>query len=259
MGHLSDWRHLTSAHTFVSFDIRLFMAFLYVQAASPQALANTLWAVATLQHKPQEQWIRQLEQRCASIMLDSSSPQQQHLQQQHAAGPSLHSDLHSQQQQQQQQPLWYPSRAQHPHQQQQLQGVRQEAFTAHGLYQLVWSLAKLQWQPTASFQAGFWSASLSQLPSMTPHGTSGVLWAAASLGLQPPEPWQCSWLAELQGQMQQGGCGPQDCANALWAVVRLGMQPGEGWVQDALRASRAVLRAAGTQVRLAGWQRHMAD
>jgi hypothetical protein len=197
-----------------------------VQEAAPQALANTLWAVATLQHRPQEQWLRQLDAQCASILQASCSSEQQQ-----STYPFTSTGPGPQQQQQQQQ-----------------QRYEKDRFSAHGLYQLVWAMAKLQWQPTATFQAGFWSASLSQLPAMSAHGVTGVLWAVASLALRPPKPWTAAWLSVLQARMRQGVCRPQDVGNALWAVVRLGLRPDGEWVQEALIATQAVLKASGTQV-----------
>jgi hypothetical protein len=218
-------------------DVLLSVTVQQVHKAPAQALANTLWAVASLQHRPQEEWLRQVEGRCASILhSSSSSSQQQHGQ--HQEQPPMHSTAQQQQQ--------------HQGQQQQQQQQRQQrwagdSFSAHGLYQLIWALAKLQWQPTAAFQAGFWSASLTQLPHLTPHGATGVLWAVASLALVPPKPWSTGWLSGLRARMEAGVCGPQDLGNALWAVVRLGLRPDESWLQVAMRATQDVLQSAGTQ------------
>lgn len=206
-----------------------------LQEAAPQALSNTLWAVATLQHRPTEGWLRQMEAHCTSI-LDSTQQQQQWQGLQEPTEPPQAQHIQQtwqQQQRQRQRQPWSSAR-----------------FSPLGLYHLLWAMAKLQWQPAPAFQAGFWPASLSQLQHMSPHGTSGILWAAASLALQPPGPWAIAWLSRLQQQMQQRRCGPQDLANALWAVVRLGLRPGSAWLDDALRATQAVLASAGTQVRI---------
>jgi len=204
-----------------------------LQEAAPQALSNTLWAVATLQHRPSEGWLRQLEAHCTSILDSSQQQQRQELQEPTGPVQAQHIQQYWQQQQRQRQHQPWSS----------------TGFSPLGLYHLLWAMAKLQWQPAPAFQAGFWPASLSQLQHMSPHGTSGILWAAASLALQPPGPWATAWLSRLQQQMQQGRCGPQDLANALWAVVRLGLRPDPAWLDDALRATQAVLASAGTQVR----------
>jgi hypothetical protein len=193
-------------------DTLLAAAARQLHAAAPQAVANTLWAVAMLQHRPGEDWLLRVDAHCCTCMQSSASSSWQQRQQQ---------------------------------QQQQQQG----SFTPLGLHQVLWAMAKLQWRPTQALQDAFWSASLGQLQHMTPHGTSGTLWAVASLALQPPQAWTAAWLHALAMQLRQERCGPQDVSNALWAVVRLGLRPEPTWVDAAMCASHALLPAAGTQVR----------
>jgi hypothetical protein len=220
-------------------DVLLAAAAGHVQTASPQALSNVLWSVATLQHRPKEQWLEQLEARCTGILAASCTQQHWHAAQHTPDSSSL---AHTQQHERIQQQQWQ--------QQQRWQRAQPGGLTPRGLHQLIWAMARLQWQPSGAFKAAFWPASLALLADMQPHGTTGVLWAVASLALQPPGPWVSAWMGTLQQQMQAGLCGPQDLSNALWAVVRLGLKPWEAWLQDALAATEAVLDRAGTQVRL---------
>jgi hypothetical protein len=182
--------------------------------AAPQALANTLWAVATMQYRPQEQWLSMVEERCCCCLL---------LQQQQASQHSL--QLHTGR----------------------IAAAHQAQFTCKGLHQLLWSMAKLQWMPEQRFLSLFWAVSGIQLPHMTPHGTSGILWAAASLEVPPADGWVQSWLHVTQQQLTERRCGDQDVSNALWGVVKLGVQPSQSWLEAAMQASGAVLAAAGSQ------------
>jgi hypothetical protein len=182
-----------------------------MHSAAPQALANTLWAVATMQYRPQEQWLNMVEERCCCLLQQQAS--QHGLQQQ--AGRTA--------------------------------GAHQAHFTSKGLHQLLWSMAKLQWMPEQRFLSLFWAVSSTQLPHMTPHGTSGILWAAASLEVSPPEHWVQSWLHVTQQQLAERRCGDQDVSNALWGVVKLGVRPSQAWLEVAMDASGAVLAGAGSQ------------
>jgi hypothetical protein len=179
--------------------------------AAPQALSNTLWAVATLQYRPQEQWLSRVEERCCCLLQQQASQ----LGLQPRSGRSA--------------------------------GAHGAQFSSKGLHQLLWSMAKLQWMPEQRFLALFWAASGAQLPQMTPHGTSGILWAAASLEVSPPGDWLQSWLQVTQQQLAQHRCGDQDVSNALWSIVKLGVQPSTAWYEAAMDASGAVLAAAGSQ------------
>ncbi|KAF6255487.1 hypothetical protein COO60DRAFT_1641492 [Scenedesmus sp. NREL 46B-D3] len=182
-----------------------------MHGAAPQALANTLWAVATLQYRPQEQWLSTIEQRCCSLLQQQAS--QQDLQQQLPRSAAAH----------------------------------QAQFTCKGLHQLLWSMAKLQWLPDPQFLTLFWAVSGAQLPQMTPHGMSGILWAAASLEVAPAEGWVQSWLQVTQQQLAASRFGDQDVANALWGVVKLRVSPSQSWLGAAMAGSGAVLAGAGSQ------------
>lgn len=186
-------------------------------STSPQALANTLWAVAVLQYRPSEQWLSNLESSCMQLL-------QQQQQRQTAALRSVRGPCLRRQQQQ-----------------------KTKEFSSKGLHQVLWAMAKLEWVPSDAFLKAYWAVSQQQLATMTPQGTTGIMWAAASLEIKPPSDWLDTWFNSSQLQFRKGRCRDLDLANALWASVRLGLEPCASWLQQGLASAEAVLAQAGAQ------------
>ena len=186
-----------------------------VATASPQDLANTLWALAVMREGKQEQQaeqqllVQQGEQGRKQQQEEDGKGTKQQLQLQGASKPHLL--------QQQQEGAGQVGKAQ----QSQFQQQEEESKPP----QLQTQQEKREWGNqhqqeqhkgrkmllSSSWLASFWLASERQLQQHSPQEIANTLYAAAALGLQPPPSWcdKCleatAALWELQLQQQQQG------------------------------------------------------
>lgn len=201
-----------------------------LQLAAPQAVANTLWAVATLQNRPHEQWLSLVEERCCLIL------QQQQQQQQHSAGFStkgLHQLLWSMAKLQwvpEQRFLdlfWAASASQLPH------------MTPHGSSGLLWAAASLEVQPPQDWMQRWFQHTQQQLAGgeFGDQDVANALWALvrlSGLAVRPGASWLGAAL-DATGRVLPAA-GSQELAVTLWALAKLGVRPPQDWMGRWLEA-----------------------
>lgn len=93
-------------------------------------------------------------------------------------------------------------------------------LTAQGFSNILWALAVLERPPSKDWLAGFWPACRTLLPQMTSQGLVNCLWAAARLGLQPPQ----EWVGDVAALLLNRGVSSltrQGLSNTIWALSKI--------------------------------------
>jgi hypothetical protein len=200
-----------------------------MHSAAPQALANTLWAVATLQYRPSEQWLSMMEKRCCSLLQQQASCSAGA----HAAAFSckgLHQLLWSMAKLQwmpEQRFLslfWAASQAQLPQ------------MTPHGTSGILWAAASLEVTPPEDWLHTWLNVSQQQLVECKcgDQDASNALWALVKLGVRPGAAWLAAAM-DASGAVL-AGAGSQELSMLLWSWAKLGVRPQQQWMQGWLQA-----------------------
>jgi hypothetical protein len=196
-----------------------------IDSAAPQALANMLWAVATLQYRPREQWLSMVEDRCCDLLQQQASHQQ--IGSAFSAAftcKGLHQLLWSMAKLQwmpEQRFLslfWSVSQAELPH------------MTPHGTTGILWAAASLEVMPPEAWLHTWLSAMQQQLLDgrCGDQDVSNALWAVVKLGLRPHEAWLAAAM-DASGAVL-AGAGSQELSLLLWSWAKLGVRPQQQWM-----------------------------
>ncbi|GLI59944.1 hypothetical protein VaNZ11_001996 [Volvox africanus] len=118
-------------------------------------------------------------------------------------------------------------------------------FTAHGLSQLLWGLARLGHTPQEPTMQALCTDVQRQLQHFTPSGLSNSLWGVTVMSYKPPD----SWVADVAASSLQlmPSCSSYDLSIITWALLRLGFVPNRDWLAGFLSASFCQLPSASPE------------
>jgi len=168
-----------------------------------QALANTLWALATLGQRPPLPWLNRVLQHAEAAAVRGFLS---------AQGVAM--------------TLWALAALAVVPQASCLTALLTAAqqhlrhFTTQGCSNVLWALAVLERPPSKEWLAGFWPQCRTLLPQMTSQGLVNCLWSAARLGLQPPQ----EWVGDVAGLLLERGVGSltsQGISNMVWSLSKV--------------------------------------
>lgn len=168
-----------------------------------QALANTLWSLATLGQRPPVDWLNRVLQHAEAAAARGFLS---------AQGVSM--------------TLWALAALAVVPQASCLSALLAAAqqhfrhLTPQGFSNILWALAVLERPPSKDWLAGFWPACRTLLPQMTSQGLVNCMWAAARLGLQPPQEWVGD-VAGLLLERRVGSLTKQGLSNLVWALSKI--------------------------------------
>ncbi|GLC33504.1 hypothetical protein PLESTB_000082300 [Pleodorina starrii] len=120
-----------------------------------------------------------------------------------------------------------------------------QRFTAQGLSQLLWGLARLGHTPPERCMAAMCEEVLTQLPYFTAAGLSNALWGVTTLSYRPPDPWVARVADSCLRLMPT--FNSYDLSISFWALLRLGYAPGGEWLAGFLSASYGQLPSASPE------------
>ncbi|KIZ05349.1 hypothetical protein MNEG_2611 [Monoraphidium neglectum] len=167
------------------------------QAATPQAMSNTLWAAATMGLTLPDQQAQQL--------VEALVQQQQNLANTLWAAATMGLTLPDQQAQQLVATL-----------------VQQrQAATPQNLSNTLWAAATMGLTLPDQQAQQLVAALVQQRQAASPQAVSNTLWAAATMGLTLLDPQAQQLVAALVQQRQ--AATPQNLANTLWAAATMGL------------------------------------
>ena len=176
---------------------------------TPQNIASTLWAFATLGHQPEDALVAGLTVRALEVQGDFNS--------QNIANT-----------------LWAFATLELQPEDALVSGLTARAlevlggFKPQGIGNMLWAMAKLGLQTEDALLVGFTLRLLDFKGVFTPQEIANTLWAFATLGQQPEEALVVGLTAKAL--KLQDEFNPQDIANTLLAFATLGRQPGDALV-----------------------------
>lgn len=196
-----------------------------------QALANTLWALATLGQRPPLVWLNRVLQHAEAAAARGFLS---------AQGVSM--------------TLWALAALAVVPQASCLSALLAAAqqhlrhMTPQGFSNVLWALAVLERPPSKDWLAGFWTASRTLLPQMTAQALVNCMWAAARLKLQPPQ----EWVGDVAGLLLQQGVGSltrQGLSNTVWALSHISItcRTAHELLQSCLEEAAQVLQQQWSQ------------
>ncbi|KAL6758814.1 hypothetical protein V8C86DRAFT_3202912 [Haematococcus lacustris] len=215
----------------------------------PQALSNSLWALATLRVRPPPAWLQ--------AYLSASAPQLSRAAPQALANmgwalavveaPVAGSPWAA--------AFWQASALQASASPPRSPGPDALADAALGCLQdcqaqdlanILWALAKLRARPSPEWMTAWLAAVGRRLGGSAPFPApelSALLVGLAHLGFQPGPASLAPLLEALRGRLHRAG--PQVMCNSLWALAKLRVQPGQAWMQEVLGSLALQLEGAG--------------
>jgi hypothetical protein len=197
-----------------------------------QALANTLWALATLGQRPPLTWLNRVLQHAEAAAARGFLS---------AQGVSMI--------------MWALAALavvpQAPCLSALLVAAQQHMrhMTPQGFSNILWALAVLERPPSKEWLSGFWPACRTLLPQMTSQGLVNCMWSAARLGLQPPQ----EWVGDVAGLLLERGVSSltsQGLSNIVWAMSKISItcRAAHELLQSCLQQAVLVLQQQ--------WQQH---
>jgi len=190
---------------------------LTLPSAGPQALSNTLWALAKLRSPPPADWLDLYLARSATQLRDSAP---QALANTGWALATLG-------------PTQRPPAA--------WRAAFLDATAAAAPYsppaslaQAAWAAARLRLAPGQDWGRVVQDASLSRLSHFKPQDLANTSWALASLQLRPSLAWMDAMLKAVQASMRQFSAA--ELGSVIWSLAVLGYHPGEGPMRAMLAA-----------------------
>lgn len=96
------------------------------------------------------------------------------------------------------------------------------------LADIVWSVAKLQHNPSSAWLNTFAATSLPLLESFTPHQLAQVIWAFARLPYQPSQTWMDGYLAVVRDKLTEFDSA--SVSLTAWGLATLKAQPNTRWL-----------------------------
>ncbi|GIL52845.1 hypothetical protein Vafri_8611 [Volvox africanus] len=118
-------------------------------------------------------------------------------------------------------------------------------FTAHGLSQLLWGLARLGHTPQQVTMQAICTDVQRQLQHFTPSGLANALWGVTVMSYKPPYVWVADVAASSFQLMPS--CSSYDLSITTWALLRLGFVPDRDWLAGFLSASFCQLPSASPE------------
>jgi hypothetical protein len=116
------------------------------------------------------------------------------------------------------------------------------AMTPQGLSSTLWALAVLERPPSKAWLAAFWPACRALLPHMTSQGLVSCLWASARLRLQPPQEWLGDVAALMLRDEGLSSLTGQGLSNVIWAMSRISISCRAGYQLLSASLQQAVQR-----------------
>lgn len=174
-------------------------------------IADIAWGLAML-HNPKQPLLDELLQAALELMEGGQCSASSILSQQRAALQQAYT-----QQQQEGCPVAT----------QQGQELQQTCCPA-SLADLVWSMAKLQYNPGKAWLDTFEATSLPLLSSFTPNQLAQVIWAFARLPYQPGQPWIDSFLSVVRDRL--GEFDSKSVSLTAWGLATMKAQPSARWL-----------------------------
>ena len=105
-----------------------------------------------------------------------------------------------------------------------LRFLRQGEYGPHDFAIAVWSLARVGYRPSATWQSAVLRACHQSLPLYEPQQLSYMLWGVASLGLDPGLPWLRAAQAQVLARAQAGQLDSAQTAVCFWSIAKLAAQ-----------------------------------
>lgn len=104
----------------------------------------------------------------------------------------------------------------------------QQTCCPASLADLVWSVAKLQYNPGKAWLNTFAATSLPLLSTFTPNQLAQVIWAFARLPYQPGQPWVDSFLCAVRDRL--GEFDSKSVSLTAWGLATMKAQPTARWL-----------------------------
>lgn len=194
--------------------------------AGPQALSNTLWALATLRSPPPPQWLSAFMKHSTQQLRDAA-PQ---------ALANIGWALATMGVSERTTPEW--------------RRAYLEASAAAAAYappislaQSTWAVARLRLKPGAEWVEGVQNASASRLASFASQDLSNLIWGLASVGARPNIAWMDAFLRSVRSQLRSFNAG--ELGSIMWALATLRFHPGEATLRPMLAAFAERMPSAG--------------
>lgn len=108
-------------------------------------------------------------------------------------------------------------------------------FRSQALATVLWSLARVEYDPGEAFLRSVIDASLPQLKQSKPQDMVNSLWACARFGYQPGEAFLEALVDTCANTLDD--FEPMDVANLLWSFARLGFQPQKAFLDAVVARS----------------------
>ncbi len=191
-----------------------------MEECNPQALANSLWALATLGLRPDQGFMAEWT-KAAQRQMEEFNPQNLSNSLWALATLGLRPDQGFM-------AAWTKA-AQH----------RMEEFNPQALANSLWALATLGLRPDQGFMAAWTKAAQHRMGEFNPQDLSNSLWALATLGLRPDQGFMAEWTKAAQRQMEE--FNPQDLSNSLWACAVLDCLSSQGGKETGFREIATLL------------------
>ncbi|GLI59605.1 hypothetical protein VaNZ11_001535, partial [Volvox africanus] len=183
-----------------------------LQAATPQALAITAWAVVQVgERAPPEAWWHRIQQAALQLSGKLQPQDISHL-------------------------VWATARSGHPGPQPWLQAMCSEAhgcmrgFRSQELCNLLWGLVVVGFKPPEPWLTAAISAAQNLLPNFKGFELAVLLWCLASLQAKPLLPRTFARGLFFHSGPKLRYFSAQDCANVIWSLARLQLRPPEPWM-----------------------------
>ncbi|KAF6263227.1 hypothetical protein COO60DRAFT_485251 [Scenedesmus sp. NREL 46B-D3] len=209
----------------------------------PVELAQLGWGLAVLRVRAPEPWVAAWRGAVAAV-IDRLNPQGVSMVLWAAARIWEHQE-HSALQQ-----LWMSQQQQHLQQQGRQAAARASPVTqqqAGALYSAAADTGAAAAGPPAGWMAAAEAAMQRQLHLYTPHSLSICLWAFAKLGHRPTDSFTGKALRAVQGQLCSPSCRPVDLAVLLYSCAALRFRPQRQWMD--VHGAALVQRAGRLSVR----------
>lgn len=114
-------------------------------------------------------------------------------------------------------------------------------FRSQALATVLWSLAKVEYDPGEPFLRSVIDASLPQLKQSKPQEMVNSLWACARFGYQPGDAFLEALVDTSSSTMDD--FEPMDVANLLWSFARLGFHPGNHFLDAVVARSLEIVQS----------------
>ncbi|CAK9064063.1 unnamed protein product [Durusdinium trenchii] len=108
-------------------------------------------------------------------------------------------------------------------------------FRSQALATVLWSLARVEYDPGEAFLRSVIDASLPQLQQSKPQDLVNSLWACARFGYQPGPKFLEALVKTCASTLEE--FEPMDVANLLWSFARLNFHPGEAFLDAVIARS----------------------